>query len=618
MSMYGSQKHLNSIRRHSSRSDVAPTGANYQYAQSEVVQAGGNGYGPPDPFMDGYSYTYSSTGGGQGGNSLHQKAMLLQGQCQECLRKAEHALQTGGDAERYMSMAKETIDKLKGCASQLRHIGQPNDNVVRSVEVCRDQLKGVHMAISETLQRRRSNRVSVGAWEEPGRSFMEAMAWIGQQKRLIETSSWGDDPETLQLQLASHQKFHSSIQRSVEVDRAKDDLIKKSDKGSIHALDQEWDSLQKLSFSRSEWLQELQQIIEDISREIMWVNYREEEELIFDWGDKNIDQYIPKKQESYSQLMSALEEKERDLNRLKVKVDVALKNNHPASDKIEAYMDTLQTQWSWLLQITKCIHVHLKENAAYSQFFKEANETYTTLQKEHESIRKKFTCDKNTSLESLQELLKGLEREKEKIMENKRQVQHLVSTSRSIVRLKPRNPEEKSSTSVIVRALCDFKQDQKVICKDNEGILKDNSQRSKWQVTGPGGLDMLVPSVCLLVPPPNPLTVSLANKNDQYYEAILSIWNQLYINIKSLISWQYCLMDIDRINSLSLSMYRSIIKSLETHFEEFKLNSDGSQLIEEEDLATIENQYNGAQTHYEQLVYQLPAYSQYASTDYGR
>lgn len=33
----------------------------------------------------------------------------------------------------------------------------------------------------------------------------------------------------------------------------------------------------------------------------------------------------------------------------------------------QAYMDTLQTQWSWLLQITKCIHVHLKENAAYSQ-----------------------------------------------------------------------------------------------------------------------------------------------------------------------------------------------------------------------------------------------------------
>lgn len=45
-------------------------------------------------------------------------------------------------------------------------------------------------------------------------------------------------------------------------------------------------------------------------------------------------------------------------------------------------------------------------------------------------------------------------------MENKRQVQHLASKSKSIVRLKPRNPEEKSSSPVIVKALCDFKQDQ--------------------------------------------------------------------------------------------------------------------------------------------------------------
>ncbi|CAL8309211.1 unnamed protein product [Lota lota] len=632
MSLYEFQKAINSTHRVSTRSDVTG-GGHYKSLRSEAGQGGGNGYGPADPYMDAYPYTLSSGGGAagyvQGGSGLHQKTMILQEQCQDFLRKAEHTMQTGGqagDVECYMSMARETIDQLKACASHLQQIGQPNDNVVRSVEVCRDQLMGLHMAVSETLHRRRkSTRGNSGGWEDPGRSFMDAMAWIGQQKRLIETSPWGDDPETLKQQLVKHQKFHSTIQRSEEVDRAKDDLLKNADKAGLNALNQEWDSLQKMSFSRSEWLQELHQIIEDISREIMWVNYREEEELVFDWGDRDIDLYIPKKQESYSQLMSDLEEKERDLNRLKLKVDVALKNNHPASDKIQAYMDTLQTQWSWLLQITKCIHVHLKENAAYSQFFKEANETYSTLQKEHETIRRKFTCDKNTSLESLLELLTGLEKEQEKILENKQQVQRLVSTSKSIVRLKPRNPEEKSSTTVIVRALCDFKQDQKVICKDNEGILKDNSQRSKWQVTGPGGLDMLVPSVCLLVPPPNPLTVSMAKKNDQYYEAILSIWNQLYINIKSLISWQYCRIDIERINSLTIAMlsrmsseeYRSLIKCLETHYAEFRVNSHGSQIIEEEDMMSMENQYNGAQTHYEQLVVQLPSYSQYASTDYG-
>lgn len=55
-----------------------------------------------------------------------------------------------------------------------------------------------------------------------------------------------------------------------------------------------------MSHSRLGQLRDLQNIIEEISRAIMWVNDKEEEELVFDWGDRNIDQYIPKKEESYS------------------------------------------------------------------------------------------------------------------------------------------------------------------------------------------------------------------------------------------------------------------------------------------------------------------------------
>ena len=57
---------------------------------------------------------------------------------------------------------------------------------------------------------------------------------------------------------------------------------------------------QKMSFLRTQQLRELQGIIEEISRDIMWVNEREEEELLFNWGHQNIDTYIPRKQDSYS------------------------------------------------------------------------------------------------------------------------------------------------------------------------------------------------------------------------------------------------------------------------------------------------------------------------------
>uniref|UniRef100_A0A668AIA0 Desmoplakin n=1 Tax=Myripristis murdjan TaxID=586833 RepID=A0A668AIA0_9TELE len=422
-----------------------------------------------------------------------------------------------------------------------------------------------------------------------------AMLCVSSNHRLIETAPWGDDSATIEQQIINHNKYHSTIQRSPEVDHARDELNMRGDKPALHALEQEWDSLQKLSHSRVSQLRELQNIIEEISRGIMWVNEREEEELIFDWGDKNIDQYIPKKQESYSRLMRDLEEKEKELNKLKVKVDGLLNNNHPASDKIEAYMDTLQTQWSWLLQITKCIHIHLKENAAYSQFFKEANETYGKLQKEHENIRS-FACDKNTPLESLTELLKNLEREKERIMENKAQVQSLVNKSKAIVRLKPRNPEEKTSSTVVVQALCDFKQDQKGILKGNEGILKDNSQRSKWLVTGPGGLDMLIPSVCLLIPPPNPLSIGLANKVELEF-----FFNIFISSLENCLTEQgFCFFML----TICLCPI-TIIKRLETHYQEFLRSSQGSELFGEEDKQTIQGQFAGAQNHYDTLVIQL-------------
>lgn len=117
-------------------------------------------------------------------------------------------------------------------------------------------------------------------------------------QHLIETSQWGDNSADIEQQLISHSKFHSSIQRSPEVDKAKVELvgtlihtytpvtntdtvtftlslihilflgvclcviltecvcvilsvfvcsslqIKKGDKANQYALDQEWDTLQ--------------------------------------------------------------------------------------------------------------------------------------------------------------------------------------------------------------------------------------------------------------------------------------------------------------------------------------------------------------------------------------
>ncbi|RXN34931.1 desmoplakin-like isoform X1 [Labeo rohita] len=580
-------------RRTGSRSELNAAAA-FPYARSDVVvQRGNNGF--TQEYVEGYSQSFSrgsmSAGQVPTMTPLQQQISFLQAQCQDYLDKAAIIFKSGGDANAFMeansflASAADITDQLRGFAIELNQQNLPSEHVVRSISIFSEQMRDLNMALNgPQLQQKystRSMRRSMSR-EEPNRYFTEAMGWILQQRL-----------------------------------RGKDQNAEVN-KSCLNKLEQEWDSLLKASYQRSVQLQELRCIIEEISNQIMWVNDREEEELVFDWGDKNIDTYIPQKQESFSKLMSELEQKEIQLNVLKSKVDNLLKNKHPASDKIQAYMETLQTQWSWLLQITKCINVHLKENARYSQFFKEASDMNSKLQKEHDNIRKNFSCDKSTPLHNLLELLQGLERERERLTEQREMVQQLVLKSKSIVRLKPRNPDEKiTGQNILVQALCDFRQDEKTIRKGDEGILKDNSERTTWHVTGPGGMDMQVPSVCLLVPPPNPLAVSLANKNSQYYEAILGVWNQLYINVKSMISWQYCLLDINRINSLTINMlskmnpeeYRSIVQSLEMHFQEFKKHSQGSELFAAEDFKHIETQYTGAQQHYSKLVVDLPTYA---------
>uniref|UniRef100_A0A4W3J7W6 Desmoplakin n=1 Tax=Callorhinchus milii TaxID=7868 RepID=A0A4W3J7W6_CALMI len=331
-----------------------------------------------------------------------------------------------------------------------------------------------------------------------------------------------------------------------------------------------------------------QDIIKVASNEIMWINDREEEELVYDWSDKNTN--IAEKQERFSMLMSNLEVKEKQLNRLKQEGDKLVANQHPAANRIEAYVDALQTQWSWVLQLTK---------------FQFANETETYYRFLSFMFHPSYLW------------FSFPQKDKDKILEYKRQMTNLVNKSKNIVQLKPRNPltnaDQRSGNKIILKALCDYKQDQKAVHKDDKCILLDNSQRSKWKVIGPGGIEMMVPSVCLLIPPPNHAANDLANKIEQYYEAILSLWNQLYINMKSLMSWQYCIMDMQKIRSWTLLMlkqmsredYETVTKNLELNFQAFLKYSKTSQFFTEADRTELQKDYSHSQTHFSKLVTSL-------------
>ncbi|NWX36150.1 DESP protein, partial [Notiomystis cincta] len=554
---------------------------------------------------------------------------LLQN-CSDCLTRAELIVQPelkygdgvplrgNRDLEDCFAQANDQMDILDGLIREMRQMGQPCDMYQKRLLQLQEQMRALYKAISVPRARRASSKgggcfssQSGSGWDEyTKRVTSECLSWMRQQKVEMEQVKWGFDAASIEQQIGEHRRTHNAIgDYRWHLDKVKTDL---REKAAVHQLEEEYEGLLKYSFERMDQLRQFQNLIQATSREIMWINDCEEEELLYDWSDRNTD--IARKQESFSKRMSELEVKEKELNKLKQESDQLVLNQHPASDKIEAYMDTLQTQWSWILQITKCIDVHLKENAAYFQFFEEAQATECYLKNLQDSIRKKFICDKSMSLQTLLEQIKELENERERILEYKRQVQSLVNKSKKIVQLKPRNPDYRSNKPIILKALCDYKQDLKTVRKGDECILKDNNERSKWLVTGPGGVDMLVPSVSLIIPPPNPLAVDLATKIEQYYEAILALWNQLYINMKSLVSWHYCMIDIEKIRAMTIAKlktmrkedYQKIITDLEIHYQEFLRNSQGSEMFGDEDKRKIQTQFTDAQKHYQTLIIQLP------------
>lgn len=61
--------------------------------------------------------------------------------------------------------------------------------------------------------------------------------------------------------------------------------------------------------------------------------------------------------------------------------EALLLQQHPAAKCVEAHLQALQSQWSYLLQLTLCLEVHLKHATEYHTFFAEIKDAELWLAK---------------------------------------------------------------------------------------------------------------------------------------------------------------------------------------------------------------------------------------------
>uniref|UniRef100_A0A8B9NQ18 Microtubule actin crosslinking factor 1 n=1 Tax=Accipiter nisus TaxID=211598 RepID=A0A8B9NQ18_9AVES len=473
--------------------------------------------------------------------------------------------------------------------------------------------KGLHTSSASWFRKpmTRTELVAISSSEDEGslRFVYELLAWVEEMQvsMRLERAEWGTDLPSVETQLETQRHVHSSVEdlgSSVKEARMYEGKMSQNFRASytetLGKLETQYCKLMETSSFRLRHLQSLHGFVSRATAELIWLNEKEEEELAYDWSDNNPN--IAAKKNYFLELTTELEEKQDIFRSLQDTAELLSLENHPAKQTVEAYSAAVQTQWQWIKQLCLCVEQHVKENAAYFQFFSDARESETYLRNLQDSIKRKYSCDHNTSLTRLEDLLQDSMDEKEQLIQSKSSVASLVGRSKTIVQLRPRNPEHLVKSTIPIKAVCDYRQIEITICRNDECVLEDNSQRTKWKVISPTGNEAMVPSVCFLIPPPNKEAIEMANRVEQLYQKVMALWHQLHMNTKSLISWNYLRKDIALVQSFTQGECQQAMKSLQAHYEDFLQDSRDSELFSVSDRLRLEEEVESSKEHIRQLL----------------
>ncbi|KAL4629457.1 microtubule-actin cross-linking factor 1-like isoform X7 [Arapaima gigas] len=467
----------------------------------------------------------------------------------------------------------------------------------------------------------RSQLVAMSSSEDEGnlRFIYELLGWVEETQDLLERTEWGTDLPSVEQHLQEHQSIHRAVEdllQSLQEARGCEPTIslkfRSSYSETLAKLEHQYCKLLEQSSWRLRCLESLRAFVSRCTTELIWLNEREEEELAFDWSDSNTN--VAAKRELYADMRLELEEKQEVMRTLQETADQLCQENHPAKQTVEAYSAALQTQWQWVRQLCLCVEQHLKDNTAYFQFMSDARECESYLRQLQDTIKRQYTCDRNSRLGKLEDLLQDSMEEKEQLIEYRSTVASLVGRAKMVVQLRPRSADSTLHTTAMpIRAICDYRQIEVnyiTISKGEECVLEDNSQRTKWKVISPNGNEAMVPSVCFTIPPPNKEAMEMASRIEQLYQNVMSLWHQLHVNMKSVVSWHYLQKDIRTVSTWSLDTMRSqtaedrqqALNHLDAHLSDFLADSRECALFTAAERRELEKESENCHAHCNALL----------------
>eukprot|EP00062_Callorhinchus_milii_P022483 gi/632980302/ref/XP_007906959.1/ PREDICTED: microtubule-actin cross-linking factor 1 isoform X3 [Callorhinchus milii] len=463
----------------------------------------------------------------------------------------------------------------------------------------------------------RSELVAISSTQDEGnlRFVYELLAWVEEVQVRLERAEWGSDLPSVEAQLDIHKMIHTAVEElesglkeAKHYESQVSPNFKTSYSDTLNKLGIQYIKLLETSRLRMQHLTSLHSFVSKATTELIWLNEKEEEELAYDWSDRNTN--ISAKKEYFVELMKELEQKQKVIKSHQETGEQLSLENHPARQTVEAYSAALQTQWHWIKQLCCCVEQHLKENTSYFQFLSDVKEADLYLRNLQETIKRKYKCDRTSGLSKLEDLLQDSMDEKEQLIQYKSSIASLVGRAKTIVQLIPRNPDNALKTTIPIKAICDYRQIEITVCKNDECVLEDNSHRTKWKVISPTGNEAMVPSVCFIIPAPNQEAIDMGARVEQMYQNVMALWHQLHVNMKSVVSWNYLVKDIEIVCSwnkenfkaLKASEQQQVMKKLHMHYADFLVDSQESQVFSIADRLRLEEEVDNCKERCEQLL----------------
>ncbi|XP_062838469.1 dystonin isoform X19 [Anolis carolinensis] len=452
--------------------------------------------------------------------------------------------------------------------------------------------------------------------EEVNMKFVQdLLRWVDEMQVQLDRTEWGSDLPSVESHVENHknvhkaiEEFESSLKEAKISEMQMTAPLKLSYAEKLHKLESQYAKLLNTSRNQERHLDTLHNFVSRATRELIWLNEKEEEEVAYDWSERNTN--IARKKEYHAELMRELDQKEEVIKSVQEIAEQLLFENHPARLTIEAYRAAMQTQWSWILQLCQCVEQHLRENIGYFEFFNDAKEATDYLRNLRDAVHRKYSCDRSSSLHKLEDLIQESMEEKEQLLHYKNVVAGLVGRAKTIVQLKPRNPDNPLKTSIPIKAICDYRQIEITIYKDDECVLASNSHRAKWKVISPSGNEAMVPSVCFTVPPPNKEAIDTANRIEQQYQNVLTLWHESHINMKSVVTWHYLTNEIETVRASNVASiktllpgeHQQVLSNLQSRFDDFLEDSQESKVFSVADIAQLEREVNVCKQYYQELL----------------